>query len=461
MSDESWDDDEAGTAAAGPAVLLDLVRDPKGILRRRWLAMAVVAVLGFAATAAALMLVEPIYVARATVLVSSQRVPTDFVRPTVEEDPIERINGLIGSVLSRSSLQALIEKYDLYPELREREPFDSVIAAMRADIVIEPEESLAQWGRNERAEIIAISFEHEDPERAADVANELAHLFTLEGLKMRSEQARLTTAFMRRELEAAEAALEEHGAKLAAFQQKHQGQLPSELESHIARLDRLQQQRQTLAMRIAEAETRYAALRASAPASSAEQQLAALRTQLAQQLAVNKETHPNVQSLRRQIANLEGGASGGGLGSLGGAIRREVEELHAQMRETERQIEQLEQQVAQIPLVGEEYAALERRNQVLQETYLEYLRKVKEAELAESLERAQQGARVAVLDSAVPPLEPETNRLMIGLGGLAAALGLALLTGLGLELLDPVIVSPQGLEKVSGVRVLGSVPHIG
>src|SRR5690606_10656304 len=148
-----------------------------------------------------------------------------------------------------------------------------------------------------------------------------------------------------------------------------------------------------------------------------------------------------------------------GVGSLGGAIRREVEELREQMRETERQIALLEEQVAQIPLVGEEYAALERRNQVLQETYLEYLRKVKEAELAESLERAQQGARVAVLDPAVPPLTPEASHLLIGLGGLVASLGLALAAGLGLELLDPVIVSVQGLEQTSGVRVLGSVPH--
>jgi len=460
MIDETWDED--GGSGGGASALLDLVRDPKGILRRRWLAMLIAGAVGLLGTGVAAILVTPRYIAKTTVLISSQRVPQDFVRATVEEDPIERINGLIGSVLSRTSLQDLIEKHDLYPKLREKEPFDVVAARMRADITIEPEASANQWGKNERAELIGISFQHESPQTAADVANEVAGLFTLEGIKMRSEQARLTTSFMKRELEAAEAALAEHGKKLAAFQAEHQGELPSELESHIARLDRLQQQRHSLAMRIAEAETRLAGLQANAPLSSPKVQLDTLRAQLAQQLSVNKETHPNVQSLRRQIAMVERApASGGGAGSLGPAIRNEVDELDQQMKETDQQIAELDAQVARIPLVGEDYAALERRNKVLQETYLEYLRKVKEAELAESLERAQQGARVAVLDAAVPPLKPKVSRLLIVLAGLVGSIGLAVAAGLGLELADPVIVSAEGLEGATGVRVLGSVPHLG
>jgi uncharacterized protein involved in exopolysaccharide biosynthesis len=457
VSDEAWEDDGAGARGSSP---LDVLRDPKGIVRRRWLPMLAVALLGLAGTAVVVALAQPRYAAKATVLISSQRVPEEFVRPTVQEDPIERINGLIGSVLSRTSLQELITRHDLYPELRATEPFDAVVGQMRMDIVIEPEATVSQWSKNERAELIGISYESHDPELAAAVANDVANLFTLEGLKMRSEQARLTTGFMRRELEAAEAALNEHGKQLADFQQQHQGELPSELDSHIARLDRLQQQRQSLAMRIAEAETRYAGLVASAPASPAQQQLTALRMQLAQQLAVNKETHPNVQSLRRQIANLEGSGGGGGSG-LGGAVRREVDELRQQMQDTDEQITALEKQVAQIPLVGEQYAALERRNKVLQETYLEYLRKVKEAELAESLERAQQGARVAVLDPAVPPLEPNAERLLLALAGVVGSLGLAVLAALGLEWRDPVIVTPDALEAASGAPVFGSVPHLG
>src|SRR5690606_10323329 len=268
-------------------------------------------------------------------------------------------NGLIGSVLARGSLQNLIETYDLYPELRQRRTLDAVIARMRDDITIEPERSVQQWSHHERAEIISIAYEAPDPDVAADVANELANLFTLEGLKMRSEQARLTTAFMKRELEAAEQALAEHGKVLAEFQREHQGELPSELESHIARLDRLQQQRQSLAMRIAEAETRIAAYAASAPVDPTQSQLVALRAQLAKELAVNRETHPNVQSLRRQIQLLEGaGGAAGGMGALGSAVRREVEELRSQMRETDQQIVELEAQVARIPVVGEQYAAL-------------------------------------------------------------------------------------------------------
>ena len=51
-------------------------------------------------------------------LVASQRVPEDFVRPTIEEDPLERMNALLGRVMSRANLLKLIE---LQVRIRDRE----------------------------------------------------------------------------------------------------------------------------------------------------------------------------------------------------------------------------------------------------------------------------------------------------------------------------------------------------
>jgi len=121
---------------------------------------------------------------------------------------------------------------------------------------------------------------------------------------------------------------------------------------------------------------------------------------------------------------------------------------------------ELDAHVARIPAVGQELDALVQRETVLRENSLDFMRKVKEAELAESLESAQQGGRVSILDPASPPPEPKRPHWQVALGGLAASLGLALALGLFLEWRDPLIITSETLEALAGVPVLGSLPHI-
>ena len=97
---------------------------------------------------------------------------------------------------------------------------------------------------------------------------------------------------------------------------------------------------------------------------------------------------------------------------------------------------------------------------MLRTSYLEFLRKVQDAELAESLEAAQQGERISVLDRAVAPqFAAQTRVKYLALGylvSLAAALGVAVL----FEMVDPVLISAEQVEADFGLPVLGSVPHI-
>ena len=70
------------------------------------------------------------------------------------------------------------------------------------------------------------------------------------------------------------------------------------------------------------------------------------------------------------------------------------------------------------PDVAEEYTALVGTEQILQESYVEYLRKLKDAELALSLESAQQGAQLTRQDVALPPDNPvDWERVSRGLIG--------------------------------------------
>ena len=105
-------------------------------------------------------------------------------------------------------------------------------------------------------------------------------------------------------------------------------------------------------------------------------------------------------------------------------------------------------------------AALEEKATVLREKYVEFLRKVNEAEMAQTLESAQYGARVSVLDRAQPPTEPMRSRMKLALIGLVGCLGLACGLGVGIEFLDPVMVDAAQVESMTGLPVLGAVSKL-
>ena len=323
---------------------------------------------------------------------------------------------------------------------------------------------------NERARVVLVYFSDDDARRAADVTNDLARRLTEAGQSLRMEEARVTTEFLRRELVDADAALEEQSKKVSEFQQQHRGELPSELESNLRRLERLQQQRNSLALQIAEGETRIATLSAQERiAETPQSRLVELKAALARELAVNTETHPNVKSLRRQIelTQKELGSTSGGTAATSAdrrgvteAARHELAQLREQLADTDRELSELDAAVARTPAVQQELDGLVRRETVLRDNAVEFMRKVKDAELAESLETAQQGDRVAILDPASPPPTAKRAHWQVALGGIAAALGLALALGLFLELRDPLLLSAEALESMAGVPVLGSLPHI-
>jgi uncharacterized protein involved in exopolysaccharide biosynthesis len=452
------------------AGLPEFVRDPIGLLQRHWLAMVATGVVGLAATTVVTLTQTSLYSAKATVMLVSQKIPEDFVRPTIEEDASERIDALVGEMLSIRSLTRIIEEQDLYPELRARLALTEVIARMRSRITVDLERQInpspVPRPQTQAAQILAVGFSHPDPDTAATVANALARLVTDAGVRTRTERARTTTEFLGRELTGAEAALQTVSREISQFQQKHRGELPSELESNLRRLERLQQQRQSLATQIGEAETRLAMAAVESPDSSPEAQLEQARADLARERAVSTETHPNVASLRRRTEALERVVNDARAGPatsrdhLAQVGRREIDDLRAELAATERELQELDARVARTPARAEQLSALEQRLKVVEETYLDLLRKVKEAEIAESLELAQQGERVAILDHAEPPAEPDRPRWKLAMRGIVASLALALGVGVLLEWRDPVLSTARGIESASGLPVLGTVPRI-
>lgn len=450
--------------------LPDFLRDPKGMLLRRWRWMSLVLAAGLLLTSGIVVTIPVRYLATATILVSGQSIPEEFVRSIVEESSYQRINELVGEITSRERLLALERKHDLYPAMRDIASPNELMTLIGSGIVVGTAQGFGRRQRGETSSIYTVSYRHADPAKAAAVANELAGDFTAVNVRMRGERARLTTEFLRTQLNEKEEELRIQQGKITNFKEQYRGELPGELGSNLNKLERLAAERLSITSAISEAETRLAMMTSSETLDSPyspRARITILRSQLAEQRSIYTDEHPNVLSLRRQIATLEQEISDGGSAAadptreiLLSSTQRGIERMRARLITISAETADRDARVARTPKREEELAALDGHASVLREEYLSFLHKVETAELAQKLETAQQGEQISVLDRALPPTQPERTRLKYLLAGFVGSLGLAIALGLGLEALDPVLVSSSQIEEQFGLPVLGSVPRI-
>lgn len=467
-----WAEDESARGAV-IAQFKALALDPRGLFRRRWLWMVITLLIGLTATAWIYMRLKPMYAAQATVLVSVQQIPEEFVRSTVSGlDSLSNVNATAGEILSFNNLSKLIEEHNLYPEERKVLELSEVIAIMRESIAVAPGQTIGGGGRRhgqENSSIFMIEYISANPESAAIVANELSAGFIDSSIRRRNQQARTTTEFMERELERAEAEFRDVKAMITQFQEEHRGSMPRDQETILRKLERLEAHRTALNEQIMSEDERLAALRiesAQAGGANPENHLSNLKLELVSQLAIHTNEHPNIVALRRQIQQLEDE-----LGDVrkifarnelahenrAAAAMRGLGNLRLELVEVDQEMEELDVRAGEIPAVAEAFDALTQNSRVLEEKYLEFLRKVQDAKLAEELERSQQGPRVSMLDHASPPTEPirsGTRYLQIGIAG---SIVMCLLAALFAELIDPTVLSSEHFEYVGKAPVLGSI----
>lgn len=486
--------------------------------RRKWLAILTFAA-PVAAGASLLTFLPNIYRSTATVLVERQQVPESFVRSTVTSAIETRLQTISQEVLSRSRLEALINRFDLYTDLRKQAPLEAVVGRMRGDIKLEIKSAQLR-GLREATVAFTISYQGSEPGRVALVTNTLASFYNEENVKARERQAAGTAEFLKAQLGETKKRLDEHEQRVSGFKRRHLGELPQQMDTNLTTLDRLNVQlrqnadsqtraverRQAVSSQLAEAELLFSSsptspayvgpaapgaplptpeLRAAARLAQKKEDLAKLRTQFS-------DKYPDVVQLTAEIAALERELAEANVRApqpeanptsvaapspspptapvppyvlrLKEALSDTQTDLTSLKTEEGRlraEIATYQARVENVPRREQEFKELSRDYESTRELYGTLLKRYEEAQLSESMEQRQKGEQFRVLDAAVPNVQPAApDRFRLLLVTLAGAIGLAVGVVLLAEHIDTSFHDVEELRGFSNVPVLASIPRI-
>jgi len=400
---------DSSLVAEGGAESLDLSYY-YSVLKKRALYLLLPFVVTLAAGFGGAILWPPTYLSEGKILVESQQIPTDLVRPTVTTTAKERIQVIQQRVTTRENLLAIADKYKMYADRRDRLSRTELLDLMRENIKVEPVD--LDPGRGRRTDTIAVTvgFMDRRADVATKVANELLTLFLNEDARNRTNRAVDTTKFLGREAQRLEGEVSAVDAKIAEFRQQQQQQLQSGLT--------VQQP--------------------GAPVSP----LAAAKAELAMKRAIYTKSHPEIRRLQGQVEALEKLAA-----STSAAPTSAATTTSAQVGNNLAASEALE------PLLARRASAQKDLEAATQ--------KLAAARLGESLERDQFSERLEVLEQAVLPQKPiKPNRPKL----LALALFAAMAAGVGcvflIESFDKTIRGTRDLMRVADGNLLVTLPYI-
>ncbi len=454
------------------------------ILRRRAWLLGGVEVAALTATVCLVFFLPDVYRSSATVLVEGQRVPDDLVRTTITREVSNRLQEISQQVMSRSSLVMLIEKYDLYAELRKTEPLDDVVQRMRKDVWLDIQGS-SRGSSRDGTVAFSITYSGTDPKTVAAIANEIAQIYVVEDLRVRNRQAALAADFLHGELEDMKTKLETQEQAVKSFKERYMGALPQQETANLSTLERLSAQlvlnneKQVLAReRLIVLERHLAVSGETGAALGGGTRLDVAKRELADLRKRFTERYPDVVRLRQEIAELElEAAMGNGdepaptdpaarfsaVERAGGvrAIDAELKVLKAEEKRLQKVIAEYEQRIESAPRREQEFQALQRDYETTQQVYQSLLKRYEEAKMAESLEQNQRGEQFRMLDPALVPESPVAPRRMrLLLIGIMLSIGMAAIVAAAAENLDPAIHSVEELRTLSTIPVLATIPRI-
>jgi polysaccharide chain length determinant protein (PEP-CTERM system associated) len=478
------------------------IQDYIGILKRRlWLVL--LSTLVFLGAAVALTFwIPPQYMSQTLVLIEQQKVPTDYVTPVLTEDLNERLASLREQILSRSRLEPIIQRFNLFAG--NGATMDDRVAATQKAIEVKP---INDGPRGMPG--FYITFKAADARTAQQVCSEITSLFVSENLNAREESAEGTTEFLKQQLADAKTNLDEQDAKLAAFEQKNIGRLPAQtvtlggmslamgtsnestlqalttqLNAATQALDRMQTNETFLEALIDQQGHELQGSETGGPSvDEREKELKGLIAQKQQLETQYTPDYPDVVEVTRKIDDLkaeiaQAAAAPAPAAETHPATRPESPQLQQlkfqlssqkqaivrtkqEQAQLEQQIRTYEARIEASPLVEEEYKQVTRDHDIALQFYDSLLKKMDESSMATALEHRQEGEQFRVMD---PPNLPDApyypNRTKFAGAGLAGGLFLGLLLAALLEYRDTALRTELDVWAFTKLPTLAVLSHV-
>lgn len=458
-------------------------------LRRRRYSFLIPALVVSASLVVIAFVLPPVYKSTSTILIEQQDIPADFVKTTVTTYAEQQLQIINQRIMTATKLLEIINRFDLYKDLRDKKTTEEVVEKMREDITMEPISVEVVDRRTGRPTVATIAFTvsyegKNNPLKVQQIANVLASLFLEENVNVRERQATEISKFLEEEMARVKKDLDGIDTRLSNFKEQHVNELPELLQVNMQTLNNMEHQKDLLFERLTHLRERRGSL--STELSSIPQNLQNLDRKRLEELEVNlvflkkrfSDEYPDVINTKAEIAQLKQRLSRKttaknqktalpdnpayiNLSSQLSSVRSEIESLQTQISDTESKIREYHLRIESTPKVEAEYLAITSQRNNTQAKYDDLMRKVMEARVSQGLEKEQKGERFTLIEPARLPEKPfKPNRLALVLIGLVLGIGAGAATASTREFLDDSVKNSEELSLVTTLPVLASIPVI-
>ncbi len=460
------------------------------------------------------------YVSTATIRIMPPQVPEGILSMPMTVDMSQRVNQMTQSILSRGTLQSIINTYSLYPRERKRLPMEDIIESMRTKSIKVDLIGNSAGGQTKTL-AFTVSFKYEKRDIAQRVCQDLVTKFIDENVRERASSSIQMKDFVEDQWAARKRDLDSIEEQLSRFKSANVGRTPEQQGATISAINGIETRMTNINASLARVnqdrlimENQISILRdqlkqvstptttsvaSSVPKSERllflDREIANGETRLQSLREQYQESHPDIRTATGNLAILrkerdklqkqqddaeEAARKSGSITSLRPEAQREARVLEAQISQFQSRIEaskieeesykkalvdaersarNLQGTLATMPASEKEYEQLRLQAMLARRDFEEIDRMRQRANAAVELENRKQTEKLEILDQASLPQTPtEPKRWIIILGGTIAGLVLGVCFAGAKEMKDSTLKNLKDVRAYTQLTVLGCIP---